>query len=189
MKHKLATLISRLFEPMVTLAVITVWAAVHFGLQGWGLQLFLLILVVGLILPIVVFRYFLVKKGHVVDWDIHKRRERIKPLLVLVGFVIFAQFGVRQFVNSGLSELFFLYFIWIFGFFLITLKEKLSGHVGAVTLAGGLLIQWYGWGWWPVFLLPVIVGWARVVRKDHTLRQVILGWGYSLLVMLLDKLV
>lgn len=174
---------------MLVLTAVTALGAVHAGLSGLSLRDFILVLLGGLTMPVVLFRIFLVKSGRVGDWDIHTRRERIGPLLALICVTLAAWWLTGRFGSPGLQWLFAVYAVWIFGFFMITLREKISGHVGITALAVGLLVKWYGWGWWPVLLLPVIVGWARVVRKDHTLRQAVLGGGYSLFILLLDQFV
>jgi len=49
----------------------------------------------------------------------------------------------------------------------------------ALGLATGVVIARYGWSWWPVFLSVPLVGWSRVVTKNHTIAQVIAGTMYS----------
>ena len=74
--------------------------------------------------------------------------------------------------------IFFL--LWFLGFYLITLFWKISGHSGVATLGAFFVIQLFGLAWWPVFLAIPLVSWARVVRRDHTVGQVIAGVGYSI---------
>ena len=75
--------------------------------------------------------------------------------------------------------LFGLFVVWFLGFFLISLFWKISGHAGSIALATGLIIFWYGWNWWPALSLVLLMGWARVATKDHTVSQVVGGALYS----------
>ena len=66
---------------------------------------------------------------------------------------------------------------------------KISGHASVAALATGLIIQWFGWYWWPILLIVPLVAWARVVRRDHTVGQVIAGAVYSWGLIQLVKLI
>ena len=184
-----ATIISRVFEPMIVLVVVSTVAGVHAGLSGSFLWFYLLVLVGLLVAPVAVFRYWLVRSGTVKDWDMHTRRERIKPLLLLLLFVGIFTGIIAGFHNAELNWVFMTFFIWLVGFFFITLVWKISGHASISAFASGLLVLWYGPGWWPILLIVPLVGWSRVVRRDHTVLQVIAGAIYSWGVLQLVKLV
>lgn len=81
-------------------------------------------------------------------------------------------------------QLLLFYEIWLFGFLLISLLFKISGHAGSITLATGLLMSWYGFAWWPILLLIPLVGWSRVVTKNHTVAQVVIGIAYSFILLI-----
>ncbi len=116
------------------------------------------------------------------NWDISDHKKRLLPLLVLT--VIF---GVNLvitnsiFHNTGLLNMHRLWFIWIIGFYLITLKTKISGHISVLTLASGQIIWWFGPALTPVLVSIPLVAWSRVVLKRHTLVEVIGGFLYSLI--------
>lgn len=179
----ISSFVSRLFEPMLVLTVLTISGALHSGLQGPALRNFLFLFFGGLTLPVTIFRYWLVRSGRVGNWDISNRRERVKPLLALVIFTIIDLYIISKFANSQLVNLFTIYLIWILGFFLITLRFKVSGHVGVITLAVGLIIRWYGLTYLPLLLTIPLIAWARVTGKNHTLREVVLGIIYSFIVL------
>ena len=174
----LATIISRVFEPYIVVLALAVIGAMHAGLQGGTLATYLLFFILGIMLPIFVFRVWLVKKKGL-TWDIHERKKRIKPLLALIAFALLDYVLIVQWHNSLLSRLFFIFLVWVIGFFAVTLFWKISGHVGTIALATGLIISWFGWQWWPILLSVPLVAWSRVVRRDHTVGQVILGAIYS----------
>ena len=89
MNSKLATFVSRIFEPMMVLTVLVVVGAFRSGLTGSALHQFLFFSLFGMTIPVGIFRFWIVKTGRVKDWDIHNRKERIKPLGTLVLFSLF----------------------------------------------------------------------------------------------------
>lgn len=185
----MATLVSRLFEPMMVLTVLVAVGAIRSGLEGMALLQFLAFLFLGMTLPVSIFRYWIVKTGQVKDWDIHKRKDRIKPLGTLVLFTFFFVLVVSKFGNPFLVTLFVLLLIWIMGFFVLSLKIKASGHVGIMTLSVLLLMKWYGVSTLPLLVLPFLVAWARLIRKDHTLPEVLVGATWSILVSFIYSLI
>ena len=177
MKH-LARIISRIFEPLVILPIILVFAGVRAGLTEGSLLSFLTIMAALFIVPVIVFRVWLVARFHL-DWDISNRKKRIGPLIVLLLFLFGALILVNQWHNVLLTDMFVQFFLWLVGFLVITLFWKISGHTGVITLAFLLLLEWYGWQMWPILLAISLVTWARVVGKNHTLGQAIGGIVYS----------
>jgi hypothetical protein len=176
---RVATIISRVLQPMIVLVVLSVLAGIHAGLSGAAFVRYLLVLFGFLVLPVVAVQCWLVLSGRVKDWDIHTRKERVKPLLMLLVFVGIFMGVIAGFHNTELTRLFLTFLVWLVGFFLVTLVWKISGHASISALASGILVMWYGPGFWPVLLIVPLVGWSRVVRRDHTLMQVIVGSLYS----------
>lgn len=179
---KSATIVSFLFEPMMVLTALIAIGAFRSGLVGLALLQFLAFLFLGMTIPVGVFRYWLVKSGRVKDWDIHKRSDRIMPLGTLAVFTLFFVLVVSRIANPFLVTLFVVLLLWLVGFFLISFTIKASGHVGIVTLSVLFLLQWYGVYALPLLMLPLLVAWARIVRKDHTLPEVVVGAGWSVIV-------
>jgi hypothetical protein len=181
---KIATFVSRLFEPMAVLTILVALGAFRSGLSGVALYQFFIFLLLGMTLPVALFRYWIVKTGRVKDWDIHNRKERLKPLGTLVGFTLFFVLVVSKIANPFMVTLFEVLFLWIVGFFILSFKIKASGHVGIITLAVLFVMKWYGVFFVPMLMLPFFVAWARLIRKDHTLPEVLVGAAWSLLVSL-----
>ena len=184
----IAYLISRVFGPTVVLIALTVIAGLRSGLPGADLMWFYVTLFGFILLPVLCVRVWFIKTKRVSDWDISNRRERIVPLIILLGFDILFYCIVLQFHNQVLSSLFLLFVAWMIGFFFITVFWKISGHASIITLAIMILVAWYGKNWWPLFLLIPVVSWSRVVLKHHTLAQVIAGVVYSLCIIILYSL-
>lgn len=173
-----ATIISRIFEPFVMFSVVTLVAALHSGLATTAMPWFLTMLIVMIGLPIALLTWA-IRTKKVDNWDVSRREQRIIPMIILLILSAIYVFAVSRFGNSELTNLFLLYFVWLVGFFVVTTKWKISGHTSANALAIGLLISWFGWIWWPLLLIVPLVAWARVVRKDHTVAQVVVGALYS----------
>jgi membrane-associated phospholipid phosphatase len=175
MNKKIATVVSRIFDPFITLAVL-------FTLLFYGTTIFIPAFFLMIILPLILF--FVAWKAKVVgNWDVSDRRERPKILWVLVVLEILVSILLGTTIASPVL-------IALVGFAVITQFWKISGHTMAAALATGIVISHFGQALWPVLLIVPIVGWARVVRKDHTITQVIAGAAYSwLLLVILDYLI
>lgn len=111
--------------------------------------------------------------------DISNRKERIRPLLAMAGFLLVDIIFLSLLNAVFLLHLFELYFLWVLGFLGITLFWKISGHSGISTLAFCLLLGWFGIQMWPFIFIVFLVSWARVARGDHSLLQVAAGIIYS----------
>jgi membrane-associated phospholipid phosphatase len=179
---KIATFISKIFEPMILIPLAFILYATHAGVP-FAETLLLFVTVLG---PIAGYRVWMQKKQGI-DWDIKDRAKRGKPFMKLIIFSILINIGI-WILEPRLLSLCLLFLIWTIGFYFITTRyTKISGHVGGDALATGLLIQSFGWRYWPVLLIVPIVAWSRVVRKDHTLAQVIAGAVYSWFVVLVSS--
>ncbi len=117
------------------------------------------------------------------NWDISDRKKRIIPLLILACIFAVNSFAVSMFGSIQLVVFHLIWFIWLIGLLLITLKMKISGHMSVLTLACGILLRWYGTQVLPIFLLIPVLGWSRIVLKRHTLSEVIGGFLYSVIIL------
>lgn len=164
MKKNIATVISRIFDPFIMLAVtfVALLSRTHVFVPAF---------VSMVIVPFAL--YFVAwKTKFVSNWDMSDRRERPKILWPLVVIEVIC---ILVFQLSSIIPI----LVAIIGFAIITHFWKISGHAMGAALATGIIIVTYGWAWWPVLLIVPLVGWARVVRGDHTIAQVIAGAAYS----------
>jgi hypothetical protein len=184
----LATVISSIFEPMVVLLVVMSIGGFKADLVPSSLNLYLTAIALGMFLPTMLFRYWLVRTKKVGNWDITNRKQRIVPLAVLLVVSLINIWLVIQLHNAFLTQLFIFYFLWFVGFFVVTLFFKLSGHVGIVTLAAGLMVLWYGPMALPLSISIPLVAWARIKQKAHTMPQTMVGALYSCLMVWLFAL-
>jgi membrane-associated phospholipid phosphatase len=161
---KFATIITRIFDPFVMLAVVFIVLLSH-------TSIFFSAFIGMVVVPLVLYAAA-VQTKFVSDWDLRDRRERPKIIWPLVG------------IETACLLIFHLWFllpilISIIGFAIITHFWKISGHAMAAALATGIIVVTYGWVWWPVLLIVPLVGWSRVVRKNHSVLQIIAGAMYA----------
>ncbi|MFZ1730343.1 MAG: hypothetical protein WBQ23_16675 [Bacteroidota bacterium] len=119
---------------------------------------------------------YLRKMEEVSAYDVPERLQRTKPYLISAGFSL-----------GGLMFLLFLnasVFVWgLMWCFLINtlilnainLRWKISAHLMGLT--GPLVFLFPVFGWKLLWTLPLIVllGWARVALRSHTVAQVVAG--------------
>lgn len=164
MNKTIATVISRVFDPFISLGVL-------FTLLFYATPIFIPAFVLMILLPL--FLFFVAWKTKAVsNWDVSDRRQRPKILWSLVGIEILCSILLGTTITVPVL-------VALAGFALITQFWKISGHAMAVGLTTGFIIVQYGWSWWPILLIVPLVGWARVARGDHTIWQVTLGALYS----------
>jgi membrane-associated phospholipid phosphatase len=178
-----AKFISRLFDPVVVFIFILLIGAWVSGLTGFLLFRFIAFSLFGIILPPAALLFWAVKTKHISDWDISRRAERIKPFIVLSLFILIDYFLIGFIGNKILIQEFITIVVWFSGFFLITLFWKISGHTAAISLLIGLIIHWFGLGYWYLLILILFIAWSRIKTHNHTLMQVIAGGCYSLIIV------
>ncbi len=167
---KFALIVSHILDPLWVIPAVTLLQAYK---QGFVFTFVVMIFM--LIIPLIL--RLLYTRGR--NWDISTRADRPKAIMVLlvlglINWAIAALWG-----NPSITSLFMFYEVWMAGYLIISMFWKISGHAGGMTMATGLFIHWYGWNWWPVLLLVPLMGWARVVSKNHTVVQVIAAVLYT----------
>ncbi len=182
-----ATLVSRLLDPMGVIPAVTILGAERMGIHDFALWRMIGIIALVMVGPPLYLRRRLAKERGTGGWDIRNRAHRPKAIAALLLFGILNIILARVFGNASLGTLFIFYELWLVGFLVISLFWKISGHAGGIALAAGLIIRWYGWTWWPVVLLVPVMAWARVVTRDHTVGQVLTGVIYSLFLIIISN--
>lgn len=174
MKLTLARAISRLFDPILVTPLL-MWVIYRVQIQKNHDLLFMLLLVgLDLVLPgLFVMVKFVGRRMK--DWDIKRREARI-PLFI---FGLISQFGglvVTWWYGHG--ELFtFLLGIWVLllVYLLVTYAYKISVHAGVNTMLAFMVTAFVSWDYWWLWFIPPVVSWSRLVVKQHSLGQVLLG--------------
>lgn len=174
--EKLARIISILFvPPTFTIVVFTLFA---FILETESLKIIVTILTAlffGFISPIILF-FILRKKGMLKDIDASVKEERTFPFFLAVLFYI-AGLAVLIIFRVNLVSIAF-WFCYISNTLLTILINKhwkisahsmgASGALAALFFVFGLPVLFFGF-------LVLLLGWARIQLKMHTVLQVITG--------------
>lgn len=179
----LARIISEITEPMVIFMAIALIGAWHVHLRGLAFATYALYIVaVGVLVAAA--RVRMMKVMHT-NWDISNRPKRVKLLCMLLVFSLLLYWSSMIWHSVGLTNFFSLFLLWLFGFFLVTLKTKISGHLAVLVFSIGLLVSWYELSLWVLAVIVPLVGWSRVRLKRHTVWEVIGGTAYSLGVVMI----
>jgi drug/metabolite transporter (DMT)-like permease len=142
-----------------------------------GLMWVGVIAVVSVAGPILLLRREL-RRGAISDWHISDRRERLRPVPVLVSLVaallplglLLILDGPRLLLVAFQSAL-----LLVLLNHLITTAWKISQHVSSVAASTTLVTATLGIGAAPVLLLVPLVAWARVKVGAHTVAQTVVG--------------
>lgn len=174
--HKLARFISTLFvPPSFTIIIFTIFA---FTLESEPIKQVvtnLIALVFGFIAPIVLF-LILRKKGKLADQDASIKEQRTIPFVIAIVFYLIGLWIMIKYDLNIISIAFWFCYIsnTIITIF-INRFWKISAH--AMGVAGPFSAMVFVFGWLGIILLPIVIliGWARIELKCHTLTQVIAG--------------
>lgn len=170
----LATLVSRLFDPIIEIPiaiVLAVYLAVHEGIRWRFLGVLLFI---DLVVPFVFFLTMLYHR-QLSNWDVRERRERI-PLYAFTMVCHLGGVWLAQVLGKvELAETLFRFWLVGISFVLITTKWKISVHGGVNALLATLVTSIFGWPWVGTYLIVLLVGWARVYDQHHTRLQYMVG--------------
>jgi membrane-associated phospholipid phosphatase len=130
----------------------------------------------GMVLPMGII-YYMLKKGLLKDIYASDRQTRFQPF---IGAVLSYLLGLVALVVASAPDLVSVlmagYLVNTIIMMLITLRWKISIHASGIAGPATYLAYAFGIHLWPVFLLIIPVGWARLKLKAHTLSQVVVGF-------------
>lgn len=177
---QIATFVSNAFSPPLVVVYGTLISAPFLKVSSpwlWSI-IFLFLFVV----PPTAYVYFLLKNGKVTDFHINTRKERLKPLIIIL---INTLLGLMAFYFIGGSKyLVFLAICCLVTMALMlafTLFWKISGHCAA---AGGLCVialSLLNQAAIPFTVLIPIIAWSRVRLGHHTITQTLAGFLIGIL--------
>ncbi len=174
--HKLARIISTVFvPPSFTIIIYTIFAFQLESELSKQAATILIALVFGFISPIVLF-LILRKKGKLADQDASVKEERTIPFLfAIVIYFIGLMLMIKYQLNIISIAFWFCYISNTLITIFINKFWKISAH--AMGAAGPFAAIVFSFGWIGSAMLPivVIVGWARIELKCHTISQVVAG--------------
>ena len=182
-----ASLISRIIDPFIGFILLFLFAGLKSGATGWDLLSLMGILFVTMILPPGLLLWWAVKTKRVTNWDISNRSQRVRAFVVLA-FLFCIDYFIMQAVGTPLMNQVFQFFLVLFaGFFLITLRWKLSGHMATISVIALFFTYWYGGMFFLLFTLIPMVAWSRITLKRHTMGEIVGGTIYTIFVFFLAR--
>lgn len=119
---------------------------------------------------------WLVRKGHVSDFHLPIREERIRPLLFSLTTAV-AAWGIlsQAAAPAPLRMLAGVNVIQAIIFFLITLRWKISLHTATAAIMAQLALAFLGTSALPLTVSVPLIAWSRVHLQRHTVAQTIGG--------------
>lgn len=179
--QRAARLLTEIFAPAVLITVLLVMASVdQAGLAGLPSALVAIAFVTAIPFAGV---YLLFKSGHVTDHHVGERNKRVP---ILLGSLVSIAAGVYVLFHlQAPSALVLMVVSTILGIVLVlavNLFWKLSAHASVgffFAVASTVLLG--AWGL-VTLLIPLSVGWSRVVLGAHTRPQIICGFLVGLFV-------
>ena len=155
---------------IVTVAAIG-WHADGWAGVGWGL----LAALFTAVLP-TLFIYYGVRHGRWSDRNVGARRPRLVVLAFITGSVAA---GLAVLTAGGAPRLLTGYLAFMLAsvavLALVTVVWKISIHCAVASGSVAILALFYGPPVLAGFVLVALLGWSRVVLKDHTVAQVVGG--------------
>lgn len=174
--NKFARIISTLFvPPSFTIIIYLIFAFTLESDSYKRLLTFLIPFIFGFIAPIALFLY-LRKKGKLVDQDASIKEERTFPFIIAIVFYVL---GLLLMINFNLNIISIAFWFCYISNTLITIiinkYWKISAHAMGAT--GPFAAVVFAFGSLGLVMLPIVilVGWARIELKCHTLSQVVVG--------------
>ena len=178
---KIAKGISIIFQPTFIPIALYIIVSLYVAPSVTGFY-YALIGIVFITLAPMVLVYILARYNKISDPDLSDRRERFVPYISIVGLYIigFFVFWLLQAPYPILAITASYIVVTFIGAF-VSLFWKISMHMAGVAGPVTALVFLVN----PIFILAYLLliplGWARYTLKKHTLLQIIMGSGFSVL--------
>lgn len=169
-----AEVLSRVMDPVWEIPV-AILIAIRFAvIEGFRWRFLGIVLFVDAVMPMIFFLTMLQHK-QIKDWDIQNRRQRIPLYLFTLVCHLGGVWLAHELGKTELVEILLVYYLIAIGFFLTTLFWKISLHAGVNAVLITSINVFYNWKYWWLYGLLILVMWARVYQKHHSLVQVLVG--------------
>jgi hypothetical protein len=139
-------------------------------------------------LPPLVYVVWLVRRGELADIHMPHRQARLKPLSVILTWMLMCTLLLHNWGAPPALDLFLLTALFQIGVLsLVTLFWQISFHSATISVAATTAIAIGGTTVWPITitLLVPLVSWSRGRLRRHTFRQVTAGCLVGTIVALL----
>ncbi|MFF2544576.1 phosphatase PAP2 family protein [Kitasatospora sp. NPDC058063] len=157
----------------VIVALLPVLGGLRYGLPGIGWALFAILF--AAVVPTLIIRHGM-RKGTVADRHVGHRQRRLTVFPLIMGSVLLS-FAVMIGLDApaDLTALVLAMFASLVPILVITAWWKVSVHTAVATGAVVCLAIALGPLW--LLLAPLVpaIGWSRVVLRDHTTAQTVVG--------------
>ncbi|MBP8933250.1 MAG: hypothetical protein KBG67_02325 [Candidatus Atribacteria bacterium] len=179
--RKIAKILSIIFQPTFIPIALYIIVSLYVAPSVTGFY-YALIGIVFITLAPMVLVYILARYNKISDPDLSDRRERFVPYISIVGLYIigFFVFWLLQAPYPILAITASYIVVTFIGAF-VSLFWKISMHMAGVAGPVTALVFLVN----PIFILAYLLliplGWARYTLKKHTLLQIIMGSGFSVL--------
>lgn len=174
--------ISNLFNPITSLLIYFLYHSYHKNSWSKALEEFLPILLI-LILPIVLWIVWNVRKGHYSNYDVSNRKQR-NSLYVFIALVMILYLIVcYSLFNTVEYRILFLFLLLI----LMQISNyfiKSSMHTALNVYTAALFFTVEAWAGLLWLGIAALVGITRIILKRHTLKEVLMGGLLAFLVSL-----
>ncbi|MEU1288342.1 phosphatase PAP2 family protein [Kitasatospora sp. NPDC005856] len=157
----------------VIVVLLPVLGGLRYGLPGIGWALFAILF--AAVVPTLIIRYGM-RKGTVADRHVGHRQRRLTVIPLIMGSVLLS-FAVMIGLDApaDLTALVLAMFASLVPILVITAWWKVSVHTAVATGAVVCLAIALGPLWLLLAPLVPLIGWSRVVLRDHTAAQTIVG--------------
>lgn len=173
-KDIFAEVVSRVLDPVWEIPA-AILLAIGFAVkEGLRWRFVGLLLFIDFVVP---FIFFLTMLYHsqIDNWDMQKRSQRV-PLII---FGLLCNLGglwlARELGKHELVSILVVFYAIAVVFGVITVKWKISLHAGMNAVLISMINIFYGYKYFWMYGLLLLVSWARVYQKHHTWPQVIMG--------------
>lgn len=172
----IARWISNVISPHIVGVVITSVVSIRYSNNPLEILQWLLLLLPLIVIPPLAYLMWLVNNGTLEDIYMPRRETRVRPLTVLMIWLVVCLGLLRYWQAPQLVEAFLQVTIVLIGVLsLVTLFWKISFHGATISAAATVTVMMAGSYAWPVMMLVPLVGWSRIRLKRHTPRQVVYG--------------
>ena len=172
----IARWVSHVISPHIVGVVLTSTVTFQYSHNPLEVFTWLAVLMPLLVAPPLIYLFWLVRTGALQDIYMPDRATRVRPLTVLMVWLLICLGLIRYWTAPTVVEVFVLSSIVLVGILsLVTFFWKISFHGATITAAATATVMMAGSSAWPVMLLVPLVGWSRVRLERHTPKQVIYG--------------
>ena len=184
----MARWISNFLSPPVVGGLLAVGFVVFIAPEPGMLWRWLMLSLPLITLPPLAYVVWLVRRGELADIHMPHRQARLKPLSVIMTWLLVCTLFLHAKGAPRSLDLFLLATLFQIGLLsLVTLFWQISFHSATISAAAAAAVAVGGTTVWPltISLLVPLVGWSRVRLRRHTFRQVTAGCLVGIVVALL----